>query len=101
MKILLKKKKKIHYLLAHPKFRAAYDFLLLRAQAGEPVKELAEWWTRFQNLDGEASLFPVGTAVSFLQFRPRLHILFEILGIAGAVTFMELLGHLFDDVRVK
>lgn len=32
----------------HPRFRAAYDFLLLRAEAGEPVAELAEWWTRLQ-----------------------------------------------------
>jgi len=40
--------KKPHRLLAHPKFRAAYDFLLLRAQAGEEVQELAHWWTEFQ-----------------------------------------------------
>ncbi len=32
----------------HPRFRAAYDFLLLRAEAGEPVQALAEWWTRLQ-----------------------------------------------------
>jgi poly(A) polymerase len=36
------------------RFRAAYDFLLLRAQAGEESQELADWWTRFQELDGEA-----------------------------------------------
>ncbi|MEL4441894.1 hypothetical protein AAEH88_22050, partial [Shewanella algae] len=36
-------------LLTHPRFRAAYDFLLLRAQAGEPgCAELAEWWTKAQ-----------------------------------------------------
>ena len=35
-------------LVANPRFRAAYDFLLLRAQSGEDVAELAEWWTRFQ-----------------------------------------------------
>ena len=34
-------------LLVHPKFRAAYDFLLLRTQAGENEKELADWWTTF------------------------------------------------------
>jgi poly(A) polymerase len=34
--------------LTHPKFRAGYDFLLLRAETGEPVEELAEWWTQFQ-----------------------------------------------------
>jgi len=35
-------------LLAHPRFRAAYDFLLLRAESGEVDGELAAWWTRFQ-----------------------------------------------------
>ncbi|MBK5932254.1 poly(A) polymerase [Halochromatium salexigens] len=38
-------------LLSHPRFRAAYDFLLLRAEAGETDPELAEWWTRFQDVD--------------------------------------------------
>lgn len=36
-------------LLAHPRFRAAYDFLLLRAETGGAEPELAEWWTRYQN----------------------------------------------------
>ncbi len=35
-------------LLEHPRFRAAYDFLLLRAETGGAEKELAEWWTKFQ-----------------------------------------------------
>ena len=35
-------------LLSHPRFRAAYDFLLLRSEAGEIEPELADWWTRFQ-----------------------------------------------------
>lgn len=38
-------------LLAQPRFRAAYDFLLLRAQSGEAVGDLAEWWTAFQAAD--------------------------------------------------
>lgn len=40
-------------LLSHPRFRAAYDFLLLRAETGEADPELADWWTRFQSA-GEA-----------------------------------------------
>ena len=32
----------------HPKFRAGYDFLCLRAQAGEPVEQDCKWWTDFQ-----------------------------------------------------
>jgi poly(A) polymerase len=34
-------------LLEHPRFRAAYDFLLLRAETGEADPELADWWSRF------------------------------------------------------
>ncbi|MFT5131950.1 MAG: poly(A) polymerase [Gammaproteobacteria bacterium] len=40
-------------LLEHPKFRAAYDFLMLRAQAGEDVQELVDWWTEFQEENSE------------------------------------------------
>jgi poly(A) polymerase len=36
-------------LLEHPRFRAAYDFLLLRAESGEVPQALGEWWTRFQD----------------------------------------------------
>ncbi len=40
--------KRPYALLGHPRFRAAYDFLLLRAEAGEVDAELAQWWTDFQ-----------------------------------------------------
>jgi len=40
-------------LLEHPRFRAAYDFLLLRAESGEVDAELGEWWTRFQEADDD------------------------------------------------
>lgn len=43
-------------LVEHPRFRAAYDLLLLRAQSGEEVQELADWWTRFQEVDEEERL---------------------------------------------
>lgn len=42
------KGKRPQKLAAHPRFRAAYDFLLLRAQSGEVDQELADWWTTFQ-----------------------------------------------------
>ncbi len=46
-------------LLTHPRFRAAYDFLLLRAESGEDVAEHARWWTRFQAVDdGERRSMP-------------------------------------------
>ncbi len=41
-------------LLEHPRFRAAYDFLLLRCESGEVGAELGDWWTSFQNADAEA-----------------------------------------------
>ena len=34
--------------LSHPRFRAAYDLLLLRAEAGEPVQEFVDYWTEAQ-----------------------------------------------------
>jgi poly(A) polymerase len=34
-------------LLEHPRFRAAYDLLVIRANSDESVKELSEWWTQF------------------------------------------------------
>ena len=40
--------KKALSLLNHPRFRAAYDLLLLRAQVGAEDVELARWWTDVQ-----------------------------------------------------
>jgi poly(A) polymerase len=46
-------------LLDHPRFRAAYDFFLLRAAAGEAAPELAEWWTEIQTLSPEQRIAQV------------------------------------------
>lgn len=40
-------------LLTHPRYRAAYDFLLLRCESGEAPVELGEWWTKFADADIE------------------------------------------------
>jgi poly(A) polymerase len=40
--------KRAERLLTHPRFRAAYDFLALRAQAGEPLGKLVDWWEEYQ-----------------------------------------------------
>ena len=37
--------------LAHPRFRAAYDFLVLRCDSGEVDAEISEWWENFQKAD--------------------------------------------------
>ncbi len=50
-------------LLQHPRFRAAYDFLLLRAQCGVADPELAKWWTDIQVLPHEGR-------VALVQARP-------------------------------
>jgi poly(A) polymerase len=50
-------------LLQHPRFRAAYDFLLLRAQVGVAEPELAKWWTDIQVL-------PQEERVALVQARP-------------------------------
>jgi poly(A) polymerase len=39
--------------LEHPRFRAAYDLLLLRVQAGLAMQERADWWTRLQEVSAE------------------------------------------------
>ena len=41
-------------LLQHPRFRAAYDFLALRAIIGDAPIELAQWWTNFQDANEAA-----------------------------------------------
>ncbi|HTY48734.1 MAG TPA: polynucleotide adenylyltransferase PcnB [Steroidobacteraceae bacterium] len=36
--------------LEHPRFRAAYDLLLLRSQLGMAAPEMVQWWTRLQEV---------------------------------------------------
>jgi len=38
-------------LLEHKRFRAAYDFLVLRSRCGEVESEIADWWTDVQEAD--------------------------------------------------
>ncbi|MCW8832279.1 MAG: polynucleotide adenylyltransferase PcnB [Colwellia sp.] len=43
----------------HPKFRAGYDFLLLRSEIESDnvqLAELAKWWTDFQNVSNDAQV---------------------------------------------
>ncbi len=43
-------------IMEHKRFRAAYDFLLLREQAGEKTEQLGEWWTEYQEATEERKL---------------------------------------------
>jgi poly(A) polymerase len=45
--------KRAQRLLEHPKFRAGYDFLLMREAAGESLDNLGQWWGQFQEADTE------------------------------------------------
>ena len=61
-------------LLDHPRFRAAYDFMVLRAAAGELDGGLAQWWTEIQALSPEERLARVETepgATRAVAGRPR------------------------------
>jgi poly(A) polymerase len=45
--------KRPYALLTHPRYRAGYDFLLLRCESGEIDMELGEWWTEFADASTE------------------------------------------------
>ena len=44
------KGKKVYFTLEHQRFRAAYDFLILRQHESEAVKSSGEWWTEIQTM---------------------------------------------------
>jgi poly(A) polymerase len=48
-------------LLEHKRFRAAYDFLVLRSRCGEVEAEVADWWTKVQELPAEEQRQAFGT----------------------------------------
>ena len=61
-------------LLPHPRFRAGYDFLLIRARGDDAESELADWWTRFQDADEAertAMLLPAESEASKKKRRRR------------------------------
>jgi poly(A) polymerase len=51
-RLLERRPRNIERLFEHQRFRAGYDFLLLRGQVGEEaVIEAADWWTRYQEVN--------------------------------------------------
>ena len=58
-------------LLDHPRFRAGYDFLLLRAEADEQAAELADWWTRLLALDADGRVQATQPAAKAKKGKPR------------------------------
>jgi poly(A) polymerase len=65
--------KDLRRLITNPHFKAAYDFLLLRAQAGEPVEELANWWEAFYTGSDEKRDKMVGQLATHPHHARRLH----------------------------
>ncbi|MGA7296547.1 MAG: polynucleotide adenylyltransferase PcnB [Rhodanobacteraceae bacterium] len=49
-----RRKKRVMRLLEHPRFRAAYDFLLMRSGESPEIAEAGEWWTKAQELPRDA-----------------------------------------------
>ncbi len=43
--------KRAERLMAHPRFRAAYDFLVLRAAPESEEADIGQWWTQYQAAD--------------------------------------------------
>ena len=43
-----------YHLLEHPRFRAGYDFMLLRCESGEIDAGIGDWWDKFQHADEAA-----------------------------------------------
>ncbi len=46
-----KDRRSVNFCFDHPRFRAGYDFLLLRERSGEDAGGMGEWWTTFQDVD--------------------------------------------------
>jgi poly(A) polymerase len=46
-----RRSRQVYRLLENRKFRAGYDFLLLRASVGQASQDTADWWTRIQEVD--------------------------------------------------
>jgi poly(A) polymerase len=61
-------------LLHHPRFRAAYDLLVLRAENGQEDTEVARWWTEIQTAspaEREARVHGTSTGAAPGTRRPR------------------------------
>lgn len=46
--LIRRRPKQLSFILTHRRFRAAYDFLLLRTHTEENLREIVDWWTIYQ-----------------------------------------------------
>jgi poly(A) polymerase len=53
-KLAIRSGRRAASLIKEKRFRAAYDFVLLREESGEDLQKLGAWWTAYQNGDDHA-----------------------------------------------
>lgn len=61
MRLARRQPKEIKSLMGQRRFRAAYDFLLLRSELSEVDRDIVDWWTEIQEQDAEQQLEMVQT----------------------------------------
>ncbi|MSR11733.1 MAG: polynucleotide adenylyltransferase PcnB [Gammaproteobacteria bacterium] len=64
-------KRSIASAFSHPRFRAAYDFLLLREESGEDLQGIGQWWTNYQLGDTAQQTKMTGTLADVKKRRRR------------------------------
>jgi len=60
-------------ILEHPRFRAGFDFLLLRERSGEIGAGLGEWWANYQVLDESQRREMVASVNEDFEEGPKRH----------------------------
>ena len=71
LRLARRNRRSIESAFTHPRFRAAYDFLLLREDAGEQLNGLGQWWTDFQCGDAKHKADMIGAVSQRKKSRRR------------------------------
>jgi poly(A) polymerase len=71
LRLTRKNRRSVENVFSHPKFRAAYDFLLLREESGEVLDGLGQWWKDYQLASDEQRQTMVSGASAGKPNKPR------------------------------
>lgn len=66
-----RRRKQVTRLLQHPRFRAAYDFLLMRRDESEAIAESGRWWTEAQEQTQQQAREELGDELQPAPRKPR------------------------------
>ncbi len=66
-----KNRRSVENVFSHPKFRAAYDFVLLREASGEDLGGLGQWWTEYQEATDDERLTMINAVSPGKSTKPR------------------------------